>query len=886
MEITFRGWRRPEIGEAVTGLAGGRALAEVTVRLTGRDAEGRGTGTETVQLAALLVGPADVEGLRPGAITRRFPSPQAPDAETPMCPYVEFADPALPWRYTPQATPQTGVRRLRPWLILVVGTDNEVDAAGDRVTLAASLRADYPLADSFRWAHVQEAAGVTLARVLSARPLAEETGYVAALVPGFAVTAGGTLTDAWPVPGPDDGPLTVPAYTHWRFRTGPGGDFRTLANRLRPGAASETTGVASVAYPRVPTAAPMAVPGALAPIEGPPDTPLDRDIAEDLAGLRGPRKDDVGRPVVGLPRYGDAWHENPGQHTWARVLNRDPRHRGVAGIGLRLGVEIQERLAAEANRQAGALDNAAQRVRHLGAGLAASGALWRRRLPVDANRRLWLFGPALRRVVTAAGSVDRLATAEDRPLAQGWFSTAARRATRPGPARSALAQREAVDPARLAPAANRPPVPAPFTEAGLPFFDELDGVDPAEFEEQRRALTRGAHPSRSALTETLGGLDTARFSQTTRDRIDTVRRLVSQRGAEQPTPWVRVALALAALSAGEDDPAHDAVAADAVLTELIEDFEQVSDDDLIVCNLAADLGDDEEPAPPSRPVDLVGLADELTAAFDPTVAAAPARRRVLSAVTGLDADEPLAPPEPCPGLDLPAWRELAALAPDWLLPGVGQLDPDTVIALGTNPVFVDAFLVGLNTRALEEFRWRNVRVATGCTPLRGFWTRNETAAGARVDDIIGVLSWAEESVLGDAQHRPAELPGGDLALVFRGQLFDRYPGTLLYLVSAIHDGEVDFTIAPAATAPHRLPTFQGKIGTEVRFFGFHGVDPAEVAQMWVVLEEPPGGGIRFRNDVRGADFARDGAEFAVRTFDDPTRVLIQGDHVLPSGERP
>jgi hypothetical protein len=886
MQVTFRGWQRPQIGEAITGLAGGRPLAEVTVRLTGRDAEGRGTGNESVRLAALLVGPADIEGLRPGAITRRFPSPQAPDAETPMCPYVEFADPALPWRYTPQVNPQTGVRALRPWLVLVVGTDNEVDAAGDQVTLSASLRAAFPLADSFRWAHVQEAGGVTLARVLSARPLVENTDYVAALVPGFAVTAGGTLTDAWPVPGPDDGPLTVAAYAHWRFRTGPGGDFRTLANRLRPGAASETTGVAPVAYPRVPTAAPMPVRGALAPIEGPPDAPLDRDVTAHLAGLRTSRKDEVGRPIVGLPRYGDAWHEAPGQHTWARVLNRDPRHRGVAGIGLRLGVEIQERLAAEANRQAGALDNAAQRVRHLSAGLAASAALWRRRLPVDANRRLWLFGPALRRVVTPAGSVDRLATAEDRPLAPGWFSTAARRATRPGPARSALAERGAVDPARLAPAANRPPTPAPFVEAGLPVFEDLDGVDAVEFERQRKALGSGAHPSREALTGALGDLEEGRFQQAVRDRIDTVRRLVNQRAADQPTPWVRVALALAALSAGEDDPAHDPVEADAILTQLIDDFEGSSDDDQIVCNLAIDLGDDEEPAPPSRPVDLVGLADELTAAFDPTAATAPARRRVLTAVTGLDEDEPLAPPEPCPGLDLPAWQELAAFAPDWLLPGVGQLDPDTVIALVTNPVFVDAFLVGLNTRALEEFRWRNVRVASGCTPLRGFWTRNDTAAGARIDDIIGIRSWTEESVLGDAQHRPADLPGGDLALVFRGQLFDRYPGTLLYLVTATHDGEVDFTIPPDPNAPRDLPTFQGRIGTDVRFFGFHGVDPEAVTRMWVVLEEPPGGGIRFRNDVRNADQARDGAEFAARTFDDPTRVLIQGDHVLPGGEQP
>ncbi len=151
-------------------------------------------------------------------------------------------------------------------------------------------------------------------------------------------------------------------------------------------------------------------------------------------------------------------------------------------------------------------------------------------------------------------------------------------------------------------------------------------------------------------------------------------------------------------------------------------------------------------------------------------------------------------------------------------------------------------------------------------------------------DIIGVHAWAEDSVLGDAQHRPAALPAGDLALVFRGKLFDRYPATLLYLVPTAHDGTVDFTIPPDPATPRHLPSFQGRVGPDVTFFGFHGLDPAAVTGMWVVLEEPPTGGIRFRNDVTGAGVAGDGAELAQRAFDNPTRVLIQGDHLLPEDE--
>jgi hypothetical protein len=72
-------------------------------------------------------------------------------------------------------------------------------------------------------------------------------------------------------------------------------------------------------------------------------------------------------------------------------------------------------------------------------GLAAAGSLLRRHLPAGSGRRLWMFGPALRRVITAAGPVDALTTTADHPKPTGWFSTAARRKLRAGPPRTALA---------------------------------------------------------------------------------------------------------------------------------------------------------------------------------------------------------------------------------------------------------------------------------------------------------------------------------------------------------------------------------------------------------------------------------------------------------------
>jgi hypothetical protein len=118
--------------------------------------------------------------------------------------------------------------------------------------------------------------------------------------------------------------------------------------------------------------------------------------------------------------------------------------------------------------QAGALDVAAQRVRALALGLAASSHLWTVRRPNDPQRLLWLLGPGLRRVVTDEGTIDHLATAADRGLPAGVFSSAARRILRSGPARTTRSGPGLADPAVVLPTANRCPPPDASVETGMP----------------------------------------------------------------------------------------------------------------------------------------------------------------------------------------------------------------------------------------------------------------------------------------------------------------------------------------------------------------------------------------------------------------------------------
>ncbi len=288
---------------------------------------------------------------------------------------------------------------------------------------------------------------------------------------------------------------------------------------------------------------------------------------------------------------------------------------------------------------------------------------------------------------------------------------------------------------------------------------------------------------------------------------------------------------------------------------------------------------------PSTPVDLDAVSGSVAAAIDPTVPRPFLVDRVLSTIDGLDEQQPLAPPELCPDLDLPAWQFLRDQAPDWLLPGAGELVENTVVAVETNPAFVDAYLVGLNTQAIGELRFRNIPIVTGCTPLRQFWARTNPATESYDDDIVGINNWPQTSDIGATSHQTAAAASADLVLVFCSPLFRRFPRTLVYLTPAqLSGGAPDWTAAPDL-GQRVLPSFQGTIAPDTTFFGFD-LDPTLGAVHWVVLEEPPHG-YRFFNTgptpTRAAQMASagDGAAFASAAFADPVRVMLRGDGLIP-----
>ena len=821
-----------------------------------------------------IMGPGDVQALKPGAVVHVVPPPGTADAEGEKCVHVDLAAPDLPWRYTPQLAAGA---RLRPWLALVVGTPDEVQLQpGGQVTLGLGALAGHDLGRSERRAHVhedQDHPGRLVGRLVSDRRLEALTEYVAVVVPAFDALGAPSWTTA-------STSVTLPAYHAWTFHTGEAGDFASLAGRLEAAIADPALGRAPLRYLPLPAAAELSARGALAPIGG-TDSAVPNAVADDVWAFTTTLVDPL-RPVIGAPRYGAAWVEDPDATTWGETFRRDPRHRGVGGLGLRMGIDEQELLAAAAARQAGSLDIAAQRIRHLVAGVSASRALWTSRLPADKARRLAVFGPALSRMMTKRGSVRDLATNAGRPLPPGLFSSAARRVLRPGPARARFSKAGTIDMGAVIEAANACPPAPPRAPDGLPHADLL-------------AKATGTPPLDEVAPQGSGvGPDRRRGAQAPLRGLRP--RAVRRRPAQAPGRARRAGPRRGRVGQARGGPRADRH------PRLDRRGQAVVGGARPAAQGPRRHAGHAGPDGPRR-----ARADRAPeAAVRPRRPGCPQRRhRSGHRPDGRHAVHRHPGPRPrSTGSTISRSRRRSCArtstsrpgsclrdhAPDWLLPGAADLGEDSVIALETNPAFVDAFLLGLNTQVLGELRFRNIPIASGCTPLRQFWARTNPATESYDDDIVGVHRWAAGSAIGDPTHQTPAAASADLVLVFRTPLFRRYPHTLVYLTPApVVGGAPDWDADPDVR-DRLLPSFQGTITPDITFFGFD-LDPALGAGHWVVLEEPAHGTLFYntREDsptpTRAAAIAAasDGGAFAAAAYADPIRVMLRGSSLIGGG---
>jgi hypothetical protein len=203
------------------------------------------------------------------------------------------------------------------------------------------------------------------------------------------------------------------------------------------------------------------------------------------------------------------------------------------------------------------------------------------------------------------------------------------------------------------------------------------------------------------------------------------------------------------------------------------------------------------------------------------------------------------------------YTAVAEMAPSLLLPGVNDLPPNSVTLVGTNPWFVQAFMVGLNHEMARELLWRGFPTDQRGTYFRRFWDRGASVppvTGTALDDISEIPSWNPKEALGVAG-APVDAADSQLVLVIRGELLRRYPLAVIYAAEAewslkpngdpMLDANKDPIPRLAAGGQEKHPTFSGVLSPDITFLGFDlppdeargGTDPG----WYIVFAEPPTG---------------------------------------------
>ncbi len=786
----------------------------------------------TVQLR----GPCDVVGIDLHQIVRTDPRASSNDFEPNCFPSIEFDRPDFPWLFSPASA--NTEQKLRPWLCLVVVRQQ------DGVTLAskpgAPLRvlqiespaepaAELPdLVDSWAWAHAQVATldgsfatvssmldtqpQLSLSRLICPRALIADTAYVACVVPAFEVGRrtglGMTLNDAdiaqlglapaWILGTAAPDRVQLPVYYSWEFRTGPGGDFASLARKLRS-SMPEGLGhrVVDIRHPGFelpadfPATATVQLGGALRPsnVAEPPVLWADAvapSFEQALAAIVNPPSPDSNEPPLLTPPLYGRWHAardaaTVGTANWFDELNLDPRWRVTAALGTTVIQQHQEALMASAWEQAAEMRHVNQRMRQFQLSMAVTESLHARHLTAIATRvpnneemLLRVAAPVFGRLRSNTGRT-LVAQVDSSSLPVAATQTAMRRIGR-----------------------QRGPLSRRIEMQGFTRFPDHTWVARLNLGGSMPAPVRSA-PVFAKLPDLPTTDDVTTAFWNFRFTIAPEERPLATLPTVDPLPgnW--------------DYPGH-------FRSAIFDHFKRL------------------RPPPPSvihAHVNLSPVANVVLDQMHPRVALLKLIRAVVS--TGDNVLQPTAPGVTptgtenilmTPSFPQPMYQPLTELSQDLLLPGLDAVKPDTVLGLETNRAFVESYMVGLNFEMARELLWRGFPTDQQGTYFRNFWACDTAdSATADVDD----LRKRNDRALGAP---PPGAPAEQFVLLLRSSLLRRYPNALIYL-SPI-----------SGTGPDEMPIFNGALNPDINFFGFRMSATAAAGDgittgFFVVIQEHP-----------------------------------------------
>lgn len=196
---------------------------------------------------------------------------------------------------------------------------------------------------------------------------------------------------------------------------------------------------------------------------------------------------------------------------------------------------------------------------------------------------------------------------------------------------------------------------------------------------------------------------------------------------------------------------------------------------------------------------------------------------------GVHALDPIAA---TPQLAVPFADLLAQAAPERFLPPETTLPDNRIAALGTNPRFIAAFMVGANHEMNRELLWRSYPTDSRGTPATRFWNWSDAARR----DVQDIHRWPQN---GPLVERLSGGLGSQLVIVVRGRLLQRYPNTHVLLWKA-RDAQTLEPLGANPAAVLKEPAFRLTVEPDLKVAGFElPREQFNQGSGWfVVLQEP------------------------------------------------
>jgi len=182
-----------------------------------------------------------------------------------------------------------------------------------------------------------------------------------------------------------------------------------------------------------------------------------------------------------------------------------------------------------------------------------------------------------------------------------------------------------------------------------------------------------------------------------------------------------------------------------------------------------------------------------------------------------------------PHLPFPLSKKLEKLAPEVFLPGVGVLPEDFIMAVQTNPRFVESFMVGANHEMGREMLWQGLPTDQRGTPFQHFWQRLDGGI-----DIAPIHQWHATPLGGQPGSTPM------LVLLIRGQLLERFPTVAIFAypkaAGETRPGMNNLPSHEMNPELMRVPVFRGHLNKDITYFGFD-IAPSDMESFFFVVQE-------------------------------------------------